>query len=285
MNSFCFVILNYVTTDDTIDCVKSIKKYCDGFNYNIVIVDNASPNNSGNTLLEMYKNDHSIKVVISEENKGFARGNNIGFEIAKNEYKADFIVLCNSDTQILNSNFCSLVIEEYNKSSFAVLGPKERLIDGSYYPLQKKIRGRLSLKLKINYYKSLLDSRKVSNFYRVMNKLYDLLTRGKKLNVEKKYNDIVLHGAFLIFSGNYINRFDGLSPVTFFYGEEEILALRLKKYNLHSVYNPNIEILHKRKSATKASKKSEKQRELFRTTCLLDSVEKVLGVIDGNIQV
>ena len=26
MNSFCFVILNYVTTDDTIDCVKSIIK-------------------------------------------------------------------------------------------------------------------------------------------------------------------------------------------------------------------------------------------------------------------
>ena len=47
--------------------------------------------------------------------------------------------------------------------------------------------------------------------------------------------------------------------------------------------NPNIEILHKENRQQKL--KVGKQRELFRTTCLLDSVEKVLGVIDGNIQV
>ena len=48
----------------------------------------------------MYKNDHSIKVVISEgETKGFAKRNNIGRKIAKNEYKADLLYCLNDDNR------------------------------------------------------------------------------------------------------------------------------------------------------------------------------------------
>ena len=101
---FTFVILHYLTMEDTIDCIESIRDKCRNFQYRIIVVDNASPNNSGRKLEKKYKDDSDIKVVVNRENVGFARGNNIGFKIAK-EDKSDFIILCNNDTKLLKDNF------------------------------------------------------------------------------------------------------------------------------------------------------------------------------------
>ena len=52
----------------------------------------------------------------------------------------------------------------------------------------------------------------------------------KKVTVDQL--DVQLHGAFLIFSENYINTFNGLYNKTFLYMEEDILRLRCEYYNL-----------------------------------------------------
>ena len=40
-----FVILHYITIDNTLKCINSIEKMCgQSDNYNIVVVNNASPN-------------------------------------------------------------------------------------------------------------------------------------------------------------------------------------------------------------------------------------------------
>ena len=58
MIDIVFVVLHYLTIDDTIECVNSIKEKCKKGNFRIVIVDNASPNNSKNELKEVYENDN-----------------------------------------------------------------------------------------------------------------------------------------------------------------------------------------------------------------------------------
>ena len=126
---FNFVILHYLTIEDTTNCIESIRNKCCNYEYKIIVIDNASPNNSGKTLEKLYKKDKDIKVIINKENLGFAKGNNIGFKIAKQE-GADFIILCNNDTELIQENFLELIIQEYEKSSFAVLGPKIILKDG-----------------------------------------------------------------------------------------------------------------------------------------------------------
>lgn len=55
-----FVILHYQNIDVTIDCVEHLKKLQEIEKHNIIIVDNASPNESGNVLSDMYKNDINI---------------------------------------------------------------------------------------------------------------------------------------------------------------------------------------------------------------------------------
>ena len=122
---FVFVILNYITENDTIECVDSIINNCKENNFEIVIVDNDSPNKSGINLKNRYKDKKLIHVIISKKNLGFANGNNLGFKYAKEKLNPDFIILCNSDTQVLYNDFCEKIEKKYNEIKFAVLGPKE----------------------------------------------------------------------------------------------------------------------------------------------------------------
>ena len=81
--------------------------------------------------------------------------------------------------------------------------------------------------------------------------------------VDERQENIVLHGAFLIFSKKYFEQFNGLDSRTFMYMEEKILAAKLKKCGLKSVYNPKIVIFHNEDSATNSIKKTKRSKNLF----------------------
>ena len=89
----CFVIMHYITINETINCVDSIiaNINCEK---KIIIVDNNSPNNSGSTLKEKYRMQNQCIVIKSNHNSGFAIGNNIGYKYAKENFNPAFIVLC-----------------------------------------------------------------------------------------------------------------------------------------------------------------------------------------------
>ena len=131
MKKFTFVILHYITIDDTVKCVDSILEKCNKKNFEIVIVDNGSKNQTGEVLKEKYKCNNKIHVILSKENLGFAKGNNLGFEYAKNTLKTDFIIMLNNDVVVLQDDFCDIIEKEYETSKFAVLGPKIMLKDNS----------------------------------------------------------------------------------------------------------------------------------------------------------
>ena len=82
---FAFVILHYMTKQETIDCVASIleKTKAEPMKVSIVIVDNASANGTGRELQQLYQGAENIYVILNPENLGFAQGNNVGFEFAK----------------------------------------------------------------------------------------------------------------------------------------------------------------------------------------------------------
>ena len=97
-NIMGFVILHYQAINETIDCVNSIKRILHNQNYKIVIVDNCSPNKSGHKLKQMYGNDQNVYCLLNHKNLGFANGNNIGYQFAKNHLNCDFICCLNNDT-------------------------------------------------------------------------------------------------------------------------------------------------------------------------------------------
>lgn len=284
---YSFVILHYCSVDDTKRCIESIKDNCLNANYSIVVVDNASPNNSGMVLRERYGNDKNIHMIFNSENLGFAKGNNIGFKYAKEKLKADYIILCNNDTYLVQNNFIDLVEEEYKDGGFAVLGPKIVLKDGSINKVRMNVvtvkqLKKIRRKKIVIYITSLFYVNRIYNFFKLLLKNLLISLKLKKVdicevNYDVRYENIVLHGCFLIFSRKYIELFDGIDDRTFLYLEEDLLAIRLKKNRLKSVYSPRIVIHHNEDGATDAISSNSRNKNIFISKNWLKSSKIVLS--------
>ena len=110
MMRFCFVVLHYKTAEDTIECIKSIENLEDkSF---IVVIDNASNNGSIEEVEKVFQKYHNIHIIKNESNLGFAEGNNVGFDYAKNSVKAKFIVVLNNDIIIQDRKFIKKVEQQ-----------------------------------------------------------------------------------------------------------------------------------------------------------------------------
>lgn len=89
------IIVNYNTPQLTINCIDSIFKHTQNITFEIIVVDNASTDNSADILSK----DKRITTILSDKNVGFGRANNIGYSYASGKY----IFLLNSDTIIVNN--------------------------------------------------------------------------------------------------------------------------------------------------------------------------------------
>ena len=118
------ILVNYNGYKDTIECVNSLKKISYK-NYKIVVVDNASSDNSVEILMEELSN---CMIIESKKNIGFAGGNNLGIKYALN-HNADYIMLLNNDT-IVESQFLNDMINSFNvNNKIGIVGCKIM-----YYP-------------------------------------------------------------------------------------------------------------------------------------------------------
>jgi|SRR5579859_4900175 len=96
------IIVNWNGKKHLETCLSSLQKQ----NYSpveIILVDNASHDDS---VTYVHKHFPKIKIVINQENFGFAEANNIGYRQAKGEY----IVFLNNDTRV-SKNFLSELIK------------------------------------------------------------------------------------------------------------------------------------------------------------------------------
>ena len=286
---FAFVVLHYQVIDETIACVNSIKKKLQE-RPTIVIVDNASPNGSGETLQSLYENDNQVVVIRSPRNLGFAKGNNIGISYARDVVNADILVVTNNDTVVVQTNFLELIEEEWKRSEFAVLGPRINTYSGdNQNPVMQETTTLSDVEKSRHYH-----MRQLVLAYTGLYVVWDYLKKLKRNKItnraqkkvgDERREDVKLHGSCLIFSDKFFNHFRGFNPETFMYGEEDLLILQVRQKKLLSVYNPNIEIFHAEKAATKSSTKSSRKKKIFiHKECLksLKIIEKVITNSRGN---
>ncbi|MBQ3722043.1 MAG: glycosyltransferase family 2 protein [Fibrobacter sp.] len=131
MENFAVVILNYNTFEDTVVCVDSIKKYTACSSYKVYVVDNASPDKSGQLLASEYAQDYRVQVLISETNLGFSGGNNIGIRKALEEgFK--YVYLLNSDIILQNDAFAYMQEAFASNKDVAIVGPSIYNPKGKY---------------------------------------------------------------------------------------------------------------------------------------------------------
>ena len=292
MQLFSFVILHYNTFDDTVDCIDSIFKNIDYPNYHIVVVENGSKNNSGMKLFQKYNGVPKITVLINQLNLGFAKGNNIGFRYSKYILKADFISLINNDTVIYQNNFVSKVIEKYESTKFHILGPDIiSTIDNSHQnPRDENLDTLINIKKHVRHFQKLLILNYLfldEYFVKIKKKILPnsnlpRTTTDISSHYKEELLNVKLHGSAIIFSPDFINKYDGLYPKTFMYSEESILYYIAKRDYLTTIYFPEIKIYHKEDSATNSLFKSKMFKRRFYLKNFVKSGKEFIKLIEED---
>ena len=99
------IVVTYNNLKYTKMCIDSIIGKTAYPNYEIVIVDNCSKDDTRGYLKNLEKMHDNIKIILNDENLGFAAGNNVGIKNSKGEY----IILLNNDTVVTNGWMTSLI--------------------------------------------------------------------------------------------------------------------------------------------------------------------------------
>jgi len=88
------IIVNWNSTDFTRKCISSICSTTQDLQYEIIVVDNASADDSYRSLSEQ---SEKVRLIRSPENVGFARANNLGFQDSSGKY----VLFLNPDTEVI----------------------------------------------------------------------------------------------------------------------------------------------------------------------------------------
>lgn len=266
-----FVILNYKSTKDTIECINSIKKL--NGDYSIIVVDNNTLTSEEVKTIKKLTSD----LVLLDANVGFARGNNAGAKYAIDKYHPDFLCVINSDIVINQKNFIEQINDLYNEYHFDILGPKilpEESESCNPFPVYKT---KEEVEKKIKYHKKLVNIYQ-NRFKRFLLRIY--VARNKFKKHVKNTNGLVdelnvgLHGCALIFSKKYYEKYEDIFyPNTFLFHEEEFLYLKAQQDKLITLYSPKIELIHKEGQSLDKEYKNNYQKLIFKNKEIIKSLE------------
>ena len=116
------ITINYNNREDTFRFLRSIDKL-NPKNIEIIVVDNGSKENISPVLTTYFPH---VKVVRSEQNLGFAGGNNLGIA----EANGDFIYFVNNDTIFLEDHFSALADHLAEHDDIGAISPQLIYPDG-----------------------------------------------------------------------------------------------------------------------------------------------------------
>ena len=274
----CYVILHYQNIEVTKESIANLKRIIHKES-RIVVVDNASPNGSGDELIKYYTDDDMVTVLKNEVNAGFAKGNNFGFRYAKDKFNPNIIVVMNSDIFIKQNNFEELVSNHVVKEKFDIIAPdiiSSNLVHQN--PLRKKPISNFDALC-------LMLTNEVKRFCFRSQFFYRLYFNYKKscgsARVEVGSNLVldsyVPHGACIIFANNYLNNETfAFLPITFMYCEEDILYEYIKKQNYRMGFCFDVQVNHMEDASTEAVMPDKKEKLLFIYKHQAQSLRKLL---------
>ncbi|HFI0416515.1 TPA: glycosyltransferase [Streptococcus suis] len=291
MIDIVFVILNFNIVDETIECIESIEQNLDTDSFRIIVVDNGSERKIVNKLREKLENYCKVELIISNDNLGFAKGNNIGIQ-ASQIYHPKFVACINNDTLLQQKNFFQILEAKYNQYSSAIIGPKILLKDGSEQHRTAKPLSIESYKKLIQKFESHSDDMKTRIFERLkqikfIRFSYDRLFSKTRNGREKYYSEIenvILHGCFLIFTPKFFTHLNGFNERTFLYMEEEFLYIDTRMNGLTTLYTPDLWIRHLEDVSTDAILSNYAEKRAFVKKHHLQSLKSLVKYMEDNTE-
>ncbi len=216
--SVALIVLNYNTSDRVIALFEHVTRLRasrdSAIQAEFVVVDNASGEGEAAKLTAYFTGRNGCHVIINNENRGYAAGNNVGLRFATVR-GSDFCLIANSDIEFLTPDFLEqLVAAARSLPLCGLIGPRVVFPDG-------RPQGPLPV-------------------LGVANAIFPLAIQPVTA-VTPVYATVgcCIFGASQVFA-----QLGFLDEETFLYREEVVLAERLTKLPLRWYYLPDVVVQH-----------------------------------------
>jgi GT2 family glycosyltransferase len=230
------VIVNYNVKDLLDNCIESIKKSNFDGDYEIIVVDNNSTDNS----VEFLKPKHpDVNFIANQENVGFSKANNQGFDVSSGKY----ILILNPDTLIEPDTLQKMYDLLESDNEIGAAGCKVLNEDGSFQQACRR-----SFPTPWNSFCKLFGLQKMfpkSKLFSSYNLSY--------LDINEQYEVEALIGAFIFTRKKVLDAIGGFDESFFMYGEDLDLCFKIKKNDWKILYSPITSIKHLKGESTKRS--------------------------------
>jgi len=222
------IILNYNVRYFLEQCLLSVQKALKGIDSEIIVVDNASKDNSCEMLKKHFPD---VILIENKENTGFPKGNNIGVAKAKGKY----LCILNPDTVVSEDTFQKLLEFAQTKENLGIIGCK--LIDGTGAFLPESKRNVPTPKVSL-----LKMLGKVNAYY------------ANHLSENEIGKATVFVGAFMFVERQKYLELNGFDEDFFMYGEDIDLSYRFFKKGYDNYYFGQTTIIHYKGESTSKDK-------------------------------
>lgn len=221
------IIVNYNVKYFLEQCLCSVMCAIEGLQAEVIVVDNASTDRSVEYLQPKFP---SVKFIISQQNLGFGKANNIALK----QCTGDYVLFLNPDTIIPEDCLQkSLAFIELKKDTGAI---GIRMLDGGGHFLPESKR---SLPTPVSSFFKLTGLAAVFPHSSLFNK-YALGNLDEKENHEVD----VLCGAFFLSKRNLLLELNGFDEDFFMYAEDIDLSYRIQKAGYKNYYFAESAIIH-----------------------------------------
>jgi GT2 family glycosyltransferase len=241
MTKVAIIVLNWnqpKLTLDTIDSLLKIKNK--SFNYQILLLDNNSSDDSLKIFKDSYSKNKTVRVIDTGDNLGYV-GNNVGIEIALKE-NFDYVLLINNDVLVDKDFLEELVLQ--GQKGFHLLGPKIYFAPGFEYFKNKYSQNEIgkviwSAGCQIDW----------NNIYG-SNIGVDEVDKGQHDQIKENLD--FLTGCCLLIKREVFEEISLLDEKYFMYFEDVDFCQRAKKAGFKSAYTPTSKIWHLNSGSSKS---------------------------------
>ena len=224
------IIVNWNVKHYLERCLLSIIKNTSNLDYEIIVIDNDSTRDDSKKFLADFKAEANMKIILNNQNLGFAKANNQGIKQAQGEY----ILLLNPDTEIIKEGSLAKAVELMKKNKdWGVLGcrllgaDKKTQLSVRSFP---KVIAQIMISLKLHHL--FLQSKILKNYFR------------PNFNYQETSSVDQVMGAFLLTKREVLSKIGLLDEKFYIWFEEVDFCKRTKKAGWKVVYSPEPTIIH-----------------------------------------
>lgn len=159
MLDLTIIIPNYNTRELLRDCIASIYEHTSGISFEIICVDDNSPDGSADMVAQRFPD---VILVRNKVNQLYAKNNNLGMQMSRARYAC----LLNSDTRLISNAFEALVKFMDENGDIAACGPKLLNPDMTVqHCIRRFVKPGTLILQALNWHKLFPQSRSMTNLY------------------------------------------------------------------------------------------------------------------------